>query len=134
MKKSKLLDVISFAFSTSILAGCLYMGVVKQVSGFINMFSFYAWVTLVGFILVSWFYNQDERIKFYLERKDNPVRVLYYWVNAAVVFFLVYHGLQGLAIVFMLSSMVSYSMYDVGRKAYQDLTSNQPTQTYKDNA
>ena len=113
MTKTK--STLTYLFTNSVLATCVYFGVVKGIPGFMNVVTFFIWFVFVVFVLGT--FNEEAAIKMYEgEQKRFKLGILGKLISAIYIGVLVFYGHILLGAIYLITIIVSYGMVERGKK------------------
>jgi len=118
-KMTKTKSLLDYIFTNSVLATCLYFGVVKGIPGFMNVVTFLIWFAFVVFVLGA--FNDEALIKVYeAQQKRFKLGIFGHLVTAGYIGVLVFYGHILLGAIYLITIILSYGMVEKGKKLVEE--------------
>jgi hypothetical protein len=113
MTKTK--NLLTYLFTNSVLATCIYFGAIQGIPGFMNVVTFFVWFVFVVFVLGA--FNEEAAIKAYEgEHKRFKLGIVGHLITAAYIGVLVFYGHILLGSIYLITILLSYGITQRGKK------------------
>jgi hypothetical protein len=118
MTKTK--SLLSYLLTNSVLATCVYFGVIQGIPGFMNVVTFFIWFVFVVFVLGA--FNDEASIKLYKGgEKRFKLGIVGHLITAGYIGVLVFYGHILLGSIYLITVILSYGMVERGKKLVEEL-------------